>query len=131
MSSPRQAASSQRSNLSIPQFEPLPPTNLLNRIINKVLAPLFYLLFSIVTAIVVVPIYTVIENFKHGRNSKGGQRVYSSKDSSKSQNRSQAKDFLSSYSSSYIAKDGVLREKEPKVSHHHHHHHHDKHEQDE
>ena len=72
-------SSSSRSNnkpqASLPDFEPLPPTSTLNRIINKLLAPLFYLLFSIITAIVVVPIYTIIENFKHGRNAKGGQRV--------------------------------------------------------
>ncbi|MBA7489715.1 hypothetical protein ES702_00249 [subsurface metagenome] len=122
MSSAHQAAHSQRKGLSIPQFEPLPPTSLLNRIINKVLAPLYYLLFSIITAIIIVPIYTVIENFKRGRNSKGGQRVYRSDDPSKPQSRSQAKDFLNSYSSSYVAKDGVIREKNPKASHHHHHH---------
>ncbi|KAJ9652342.1 hypothetical protein H2198_008381 [Neophaeococcomyces mojaviensis] len=68
------AGHAQRAQLSIPQFEPLPPTSFINRLINKVLAPLFYLLFTIITAIVVVPVYTIIENIKQGRNSKGGQR---------------------------------------------------------
>ena len=68
--------------MTIPQFEPLPPTSLLNRIINKVLAPLFYLLFTIITSIVVVPIYTIIENFKRGRNSKGGERFASNQNPS-------------------------------------------------
>lgn len=106
--------------MTIPQFEPLPPNTLLNRIINKVLAPLFYLVFTIVTSIVVVPIYTIIENFKKGRNSKGGQRFASNEDPSKPRKPSQAKDFLASYSSSYVGPDGDAKEKS---GHHHHHQH--------
>lgn len=87
--------------MTIPQFEPLPPTSLINKIINKVLAPLYYLLFTIITAVIVVPVYTVIENFKHGRNSRGGQRVPSNENPDKPQHRSEAKDFLQGYSSSY------------------------------
>lgn len=109
--------------MTIPQFEPLPPTSLLNRIINKVLAPLFYLLFTIITAVVVVPIYTVIENFKNGRNSKGGQRFASNEDPSKPRKQSQAKDFLSSYSSSYVSPDGEVKGTSGHHGHHHHKHH--------
>lgn len=65
------------------------------------LAPLFYLLFTIITAIVVVPIYTIIENIKNGRNSRGGRRVPKRKDPDQAQHRNPAKEFLSSYSSSY------------------------------
>jgi len=90
-----------RAQMSIPQFEPLPPTSLMNRIINKVLAPLYYLLFSIITAIVVVPVYTIIENFKNGRNSRGGQRVHRNEEPGKSKHRNQAEEFLQGYSSSY------------------------------
>lgn len=106
--------------MTIPQFEPLPPTSLLNRIINKVLAPLYYLLFTIITSIVVVPIYTIIENFKRGRNSKGGERFASNQNPNvQARKPSQAKDFLASYSSSYVAPDGDVK---PKSGHHHQHH---------
>jgi hypothetical protein len=64
----------QNKKPSLPKFEPLPPTNILNRLINGLLAPLFYLFFTLITSIVVVPIYVIIDNFKHGRGKHGGQR---------------------------------------------------------
>lgn len=86
----------QKTQPQIPLFEPLPPTNILNRIINKVLAPLFYLLFTIVTAIIVVPVYTIVENYKKGRKSKSG--VHRNEGSKKQQGRNRAKEFLDEYS---------------------------------
>ena len=73
----------------------------MNRIINKMLAPIFYLLFTIITAIIVVPIYTVIENIKNGKNSRGGRRVPKHEDPGQPQRRGPAQEFLRSYSSSY------------------------------
>lgn len=102
--SPSHAGHAQRSQLQIPQFQPLPPTSFINRLINKILAPFFYLIFSIITAIIVVPVYTVIENFKKGRNSRGGQRFASNhqyEQSGQTAPRNKAKEFLGSYSSSY------------------------------
>jgi hypothetical protein len=64
----------QNKKPSLPKFEPLPPTNIINRLINGLLAPLFYLFFTLITSIVVVPIYVIIDNFKHGRGKHGGQR---------------------------------------------------------
>ena len=58
--------------LKIPDFHPLPPTTLLNRIINALLAPLFYLLFTVVVSIVVVPVYTAI---RHVSGAGRGERV--------------------------------------------------------
>lgn len=84
----------------LPKFEPLPPTNLLNRLINKLLAPLFYLLFTIITAVVVVPVYTVIEQIKNGgRNSKGGRRFHREEAGEKRVNK--AADLLDDYGKSY------------------------------
>ncbi|KIW31541.1 uncharacterized protein PV07_03181 [Cladophialophora immunda] len=69
------SASSDRDHKpSLPKFEPLPPTNFLNRLINRILAPLFYLVFTLITSIVIVPIYVMIDSFRHGRNKSGGQR---------------------------------------------------------
>ncbi|EXJ71494.1 uncharacterized protein A1O5_05302 [Cladophialophora psammophila CBS 110553] len=59
---------------SLPKFEPLPPTNFLNRLINRILAPLFYLVFTLITSIVVVPVYVMIDSFRHGRNRSGGRQ---------------------------------------------------------
>lgn len=86
--------------LRLPKFEPLPPTSLFNRIINTILSPLFYLLYTIVLAVIVVPVWTVIDNYKHGRNPRRAQRapVSSSEEERKSH---QASAFLSSYSDSY------------------------------
>lgn len=104
---PSEAGHSQRAQLSIPQFQPLPPNTFLNRIINKILAPFFYLIFTIITAIIVVPVYTIIENFKKGRGKKGGERFASSHErevSGQPAGRNKAKEFLGSYSSSYSAR---------------------------
>ncbi|OCT51965.1 hypothetical protein CLCR_09291 [Cladophialophora carrionii] len=57
---------------SLPKFEPLPPTNMLNRVINGLLAPLFYLFFTLITSIVVVPVYVIIDSFKRGGGGKHG-----------------------------------------------------------
>lgn len=124
MSSRPGAGRRPKSELSIPQFEPLPNDSFLNRIINKLLAPLFYLIFTIITAIVVVPIYTIIENFKQGRNSRGGRRVPKNEDPNKPETSNQAMDFLKGYSSSY---GGAAKQRH---QHHHHHHHHHEQEQD-
>jgi hypothetical protein len=75
MSSHQHHPPSSSKKPSLPKFEPLPPTNFLNRLINRLLAPLFYLLFTIITAIIVVPVYVMIDNFKNGRNKNGGRRV--------------------------------------------------------
>ncbi|KIW13691.1 hypothetical protein PV08_08882 [Exophiala spinifera] len=64
----------------LPKFEPLPPTNPLNRLINFIVAPIFYLLFTTIASIIVVPIYVMIDKFKHSRNQHGGQRVPSQED---------------------------------------------------
>jgi hypothetical protein len=63
-----------RKKPALPKFEPLPPTNILNRFINALLAPLFYLVFTLITSIVVVPIYVIIENLKSGGKRRGGRR---------------------------------------------------------
>lgn len=104
--SPSTRGHTARSQMTIPQFEPLPPTSLINRIINKILAPLYYLLFTIITAVIVVPVYTVIENFKNGRNGRGGQRVHRSETpggtgGGSGERRNKAQEFLRGYSSSY------------------------------
>jgi hypothetical protein len=54
----------------LPKFEPLPPTNLINRLINFIVAPIFYLLFTTIASIVIVPIYVIVDNFKHGRTAR-------------------------------------------------------------
>ncbi|KAJ9501444.1 hypothetical protein LTR99_004508 [Exophiala xenobiotica] len=89
----------------LPKFEPLPPTNLINRLINFIVAPIFYLLFTTIASIVIVPIYVIIDNFKHGRGKRGGQRVPSESDSSdypgQSDRPNKASEFLRSYGQSY------------------------------
>lgn len=92
----------------LPKFEPLPPTNFLNRLINRLLAPLFYLLFTIITAVVVVPVYTMIDNFKNGgRNSKGGRRIHREEKSEKRVNK--AADLLDDYGKSYKGRNKSTR----------------------
>ncbi|ETI22093.1 hypothetical protein G647_06164 [Cladophialophora carrionii CBS 160.54] len=70
---------------SLPKFEPLPPTNILNRVINGLLAPLFYLFFTLITSIVVVPVYVIIDNFKHGGGKHGGGKSFAKHESEQCQ----------------------------------------------
>ena len=92
--SPRHAGHQTRAGLTIPEFKPLDESSFANRVINKVLAPIYYLLFSIITAVIVVPVYTIIENFKHGRSR-------AQRDTDKPAPRNKASEFLSGYSTSY------------------------------
>ncbi|KAL6251874.1 hypothetical protein RBB50_002084 [Rhinocladiella similis] len=88
----------------LPKFEPLPPTNPLNRLINFILAPLFYLLFTTIASIIIVPIYVMIDNFKHGGNQHGGQRVPSQDDQNypgRPDTSNKASAFLRSFGDSY------------------------------
>jgi len=81
----------------------------MNRLINKLLAPLYYLLFTIITAIIVVPVYTIIENINQGRNSRGGERRARNYETEerRPQGRNRATEFLRSYSGSYGTKSNV------------------------
>ncbi|KIW60806.1 hypothetical protein PV05_00993 [Exophiala xenobiotica] len=89
--------------LKLPKFEPLPPTNPINRLINFVLAPIFYLLFTTIVTILIVPIYVMIDNFKHGRGKQGGQRVPSDSSNYPDQpdKSNKASQFLRTYGRSY------------------------------
>jgi hypothetical protein len=98
------ATSKPNQKPTLPKFEPLPPTNYLNRLINRLLAPLFYLLFTLITAIVVVPIYVIIDNFKHGRGRSGGERLASDETEQypgQPPHQNKASSFLRSYGRSY------------------------------
>ncbi|KIX95396.1 uncharacterized protein Z520_08913 [Fonsecaea multimorphosa CBS 102226] len=99
------SASSDRDNKpSLPKFEPLPPTNFLNRLINRILAPLFYLVFTLITSIVVVPVYVMIDSFRHGRSKSGGERVArdeSSQYPGQADKTNKASSFLREYGRSY------------------------------
>ncbi|OAP54429.1 hypothetical protein AYL99_11530 [Fonsecaea erecta] len=77
MSPPSDRGDDKPHRPSLPKFEPLPPTNFINRLINRILAPLFYLVFTLVTSIVVVPVYVMIDSFRHGSRNRsgGGERV--------------------------------------------------------
>ncbi|EXJ58934.1 hypothetical protein A1O7_06365 [Cladophialophora yegresii CBS 114405] len=88
---------------ALPKFEPLPPTNILNRLINALLAPLFYLVFTLITSIVVVPVYVIIDNFKHGRGKRGGQRVAKDESERHPEGRNKASSFLREYGRSHSA----------------------------
>ncbi|KAJ9609887.1 hypothetical protein H2200_006216 [Cladophialophora chaetospira] len=108
------SSSQQRNKVTLPKFEPLPPTNILNRIINRLLAPIFYLVFTVITAIVVVPVYVIIENFKQGRGKHGGERF--AKDESEKypgqpERSNKAASFLREYGRSHS---GVSRHEKAK-----------------
>jgi hypothetical protein len=92
---------------SLPKFEPLPPTNFLNRLINRLLAPLFYLLFTIITSIIVVPVYVMIDNFKKGRGRNGGRRV--PRDEGDGSTRGKASGWLREYSRSAKDLEGKVK----------------------
>ncbi|KAI1621152.1 hypothetical protein EDD37DRAFT_653448 [Exophiala viscosa] len=95
-------SSSNHQKPTLPKFEPLPPTNFINRLINRILAPFFYLLFSIVFSIIFVPIFVMIDNYKHGRGKNGGQRFATDESSKHYQSRpNKATSWMRSYGESY------------------------------
>lgn len=95
------SSSNRQNKPTLPKFEPLPPTNFINRLINRLLAPLFYLLFSIVFSIIFVPIFVMIDNFKHSRGKRGGERFATDESKHYQSKPNKATSFLRSYGDSY------------------------------